>query len=69
MIPGLCRTPRRVSAIRSTERAFAAVLASGKVVTWGEADHGGESLGRPGFLCLLLLVEGSARTPRVLSFI
>ena len=29
--------------MKVTERAFAAVLSSGSVVTWGDADYGGDS--------------------------
>ena len=29
--------------IEATERAFAAILCDGCVVTWGNADHGGDS--------------------------
>ena len=29
--------------MKATERAFAAVLSSGSVVTWGDADYGGDS--------------------------
>ena len=32
-----------VQHIYSTRSAFAAVLASGRVVTWGHADYGGDS--------------------------
>ena len=29
--------------IQSTDRAFAAILGNGRVVTWGSADYGGNS--------------------------
>ena len=36
---------RNVQQICSTGRAFAAILADGKVVTWGRPDRGGDSSG------------------------
>ena len=34
---------RNVQQIQATEQAFAAILADGSVVTWGESDSGGDS--------------------------
>ena len=34
---------RNVKHIQATGRAFAAILESGEVVTWGRPDHGGDS--------------------------
>ena len=34
---------RGVQQVQAIERAFAAILADGSVVTWGNAGHGGDS--------------------------
>ena len=33
-----------VQQIQATDRAFAAILSDGSVVTWGDPDYGGEQL-------------------------
>ena len=37
------KTTLQIQAIRANVRAFAAILAEGSVVTWGDADYGGNS--------------------------
>ena len=34
---------RKATQLKATDRAFAAVLEAGAVVTWGDADYGGDS--------------------------
>ena len=42
-VPTVQEQLRGVKQIHGTREAFAAILADGSVVTWGDADHGGDS--------------------------
>ena len=63
--------PRDVLEIQSTGRAFCALTSDRRVVTWGEADFGGDSSNwaREGFLHMVAaFLQGSWREYRIYSW-